>query len=297
MRGRIKIIILILLLYANVKGQTYIPFPDSNAVWKVEHRDIPMHCPPFGYCFTVRYSYDGDSLINGINYKKISECPNMASCYRGALRQDKPNKKVYFIETGSNQENVLYDFSLSIGDTLPNNTLNPVDKCIIVSTDSILMGNKYHKTFNINCPMSVLQNLTLIEGVGSNFGMLESFLVFEHFSKLICFSEDSGLIYSDTTQYSNCIDMTNLVYNINSTTKTYVFPNPLQYSNIMNIYSSKRIICAKMYNEFGELIFSRNYSSWNEQEAIESTQFYKGVFVLKLELESGLMQYEKIIIY
>jgi hypothetical protein len=95
-------------------------------------------------------------------------------------------------------EELLYDFDLSVGDTVPNsynNFLGGTDT--VVSVDSILLRGQYRRV------MLTSEGLELIEGVGSDRGLLEPMdLIFDCGYQRTCFS------LADTTwlpgQGTNC---------------------------------------------------------------------------------------------
>ena len=70
-----------------------------------------LHNP--GFWFTAE-QLNGDTVINSLNYKKIFE----NSLYAGALRED--NKIIYFIPGNSLTEYLLYNFNLTVGDSIIN---------------------------------------------------------------------------------------------------------------------------------------------------------------------------------
>src|ERR1700749_3933875 len=131
-----KIILLISSLFFihNSFAQPYQPFPDSNAVWTIGVYDV------FG-TFYSNYTYrmasaNTDTTISSINYKKIFYFDSSGiSLYKGALRQA-TTRKVFFVPKDSLNENLLYDFSANIGDTVKNvysdwNVTEPVHNEVI----------------------------------------------------------------------------------------------------------------------------------------------------------------------
>src|SRR2546423_12671923 len=103
----------------------YHPFPDSNAIWN-EGSVSNAGCGPFTPLLEW-YSYllTGDTLIKGVQYHKLmtpfiaSNCAsNMPTGYRGGIRQEIQNKKVFFVQPNDSVDYLLYDFNLQVGDTL-----------------------------------------------------------------------------------------------------------------------------------------------------------------------------------
>ncbi len=171
-------IILFGTFYSISQTSIYHPFPDSDAVWNFHYH---------AYCFyngdgDDNYSIvmTGDTLINGENYHQLKtpfiESYSTGNCgynqigYRGAIREDVVEKKVYYVPPASTSEELLYDFNLEVGDTVKgyiNTSLMPDDVDVVLSIDSVLVGSTYRKRWNINnC-----YGISIIEGVGSTYGL------------------------------------------------------------------------------------------------------------------------------
>ncbi|MDA9782781.1 hypothetical protein N9B55_00060 [Vicingaceae bacterium] len=85
---------------------------------------------------------DGDTVVDGLLYHKLwyyeldasQNAPlgmtfglilgaTVSKGYHGAFRNDSINKKVFYLRRSLNQEQLLYDFNLSLGDTLQSNSI------------------------------------------------------------------------------------------------------------------------------------------------------------------------------
>jgi hypothetical protein len=99
----------------SAQAQVNFPFADSAATW-VQYFEQMVTPPPFPQ-FDVQglsnICINGpDTVIAGTTYRKVEQCN---AVYIGALRQD-PGQ-VFFVPADSSQAYLLYDFSLTIGDT------------------------------------------------------------------------------------------------------------------------------------------------------------------------------------
>jgi len=167
-------------------GQTYHSFIKNGAFWKGYHN------PPFAstYCYSnslypdglMKYTINGDTVVNNKTYFKVyrqvigntSTLPCTYSeplNYRGALRDDSLNKRVYFLPPNHLQDTLLFHTNLNIGDTLKDcygfsaNNSNFVVNYI----DSVLLLNSYRKYFILFNPNSMNCIMTfLYEGIGSD---------------------------------------------------------------------------------------------------------------------------------
>jgi len=168
------------LIYGNSRAHNYIPFPMDSTSWRVlVHYYSPITCDEE---YILDYSFWGDTLINNINYKKVTSqslfyrnnrgnyfCSGLGSYYSEVyIRQDSLGKKVYLISYGDTTELLLYDFNLTISDTLKNTRLANSMACnnscdaIVQSVDSVLIDSFYHLRWNFD----VID--PIIEGFGSS---------------------------------------------------------------------------------------------------------------------------------
>ncbi|MCY7410306.1 MAG: hypothetical protein LH473_08540 [Chitinophagales bacterium] len=109
-------------------------------------------------CEQRRYYTNGDTIIDSIEYKKLyvdiiySAQPDYYGLYGGALREDTLNRKIYFYCACNPMEQLLFDFDLHTGDLAPQTFLHADEDSMWISDiDSILIGNDFHKRFNLSC--------------------------------------------------------------------------------------------------------------------------------------------------
>ena len=164
------------LMYA--QKYTYKPLALEGAHWWVELNDdnLPLE-PPDHYQYVVR----GDSVLNNITYKKVyyrdltDQNPHLIEyeILAGLVRDNTLTQKVYVVninfphlwECPENEESMLYDFDLSIGDT--------VNTCLTNWTGpAIVQGIGYEFIFGEE--RKIIDNGWLgIEGIGTSNGVFE----------------------------------------------------------------------------------------------------------------------------
>jgi hypothetical protein len=220
-------------------GQTsiYHPFPTSNTSWREKSNAYS------GFCSDYQDFIPGDTIINGEVYTKIQRfgvqyqlfggnCTNDIIAtyneYRGAYRNDSVNKKVLFIPANEISDTLLYDFNLNINDSLPASFLyNPLIgmNSYVSQVDSMLIGMNYHKRFWISSSTGINQYMFLVEGIGSNQGLLALiFPQFENFENLLCVIQEGNTIYPDAT--TQCDLVTEIPSRPNLIIPVTLFPNP-----------------------------------------------------------------------
>lgn len=316
-----KIILpLVLGIIFNIKSsiaQVYTPFPDSNAVWNVlEFCRLGSSWGDSIWNNTIHYGLFGDSLINSLNYHKlyfnngltdstmVFSSPN--TIYNGAIREDTIAKKVYYIPKDSLNESLIYQFNLSLHDTITISTIYGDNKYVCNSIGSILINNHYRKRYSI---WSILTQIgdNWIEGIGSINGLLYFFnnpIGNTIKNGLLCFYQNDTLIYQmdgslnywpiPTSLYnSGCYHQdlyTSIPENKNSEKQDeIIFPNPITAESILKIPSkiSGKSALIEIYDAQGKLIKKINSVDENGIP-LNASEFSSGLYIFKLINNSNI---------
>ncbi|MEI8046398.1 MAG: T9SS type A sorting domain-containing protein [Bacteroidota bacterium] len=240
---------LLFLLFSMVKttnAQSYIHFPDSNAVWHETYIDSP---PPqiwsLWYNSIGETYYKGDTVINNKEYHKLYQTIRNIFCsrviegngYCGALREDTINRKIFTIGYGEHEEHLLYDFELNVGDTLDG-----YPELIITSIDTIVTNDgKSRRRWHF--PIYYYAGY-VIEGIGSNHGLLSSMMLLSEYPNVtMCFEGDSKqTVYINGYfgyGYGYCDVITDSCYYLSTPhielNEIQVYPNPVKINAIIRI--------------------------------------------------------------
>jgi len=242
------------------------------------------------------YYINGDSAIDGITYKKVfkhgvlshqwfdsppvpeyCETSDTFNIYHCLLRQDAYK---IFIRQWGDPETLLYDFDLNVGDTLPITWNQWNDDIVVVSIDSISVGDSYRKIFNLSDQSSP----QLIEGIGHEGGFLEPFppiLECGHF--LLCYA------LNDTTYYPNYDDPCDLTVSIKPPAKSSslkAFPNPAKNNATIEFDKPDIIERAIAINITGQ-IFELDLKQENENSIIvDLSELSRGLYMIQLNTET-----------
>jgi len=261
-----------ILVSINSVAQTsvYHPFPDSNAVWNVE---IVSQCSSSTVTWEW-YSYvmNGDTSIGGNSYHKIyiplfldtSQCfgnSALAGYYFGCVRQDTSLKRVYFIERLASTENLLYDFSLEIGDTihgLLTNWGDCADDSVITEIDSILINGNYRKRWKVP---TMLMPQHIIEGIGYLGGPFTPICSWEGRDDLSCFTQDNVVLYEDSfnVTHPGLCGIINSVSPVEKKPTTFLYPNPVFEEAMLETPAQPAVL--SIYNYLGILVLERKIIS------------------------------------
>lgn len=289
MKKLVLVIIVFYSLSSEAQTSVYHPLPDSNAIWNITFASGCMiGCDYENYSIILA----GDTLINTVPYHKLFipyvQADTSGGCgvthvpgYKGAIRQDTANRKVYFIPPLEATEQLLYDFTLQVGDTVKGYLESfafPADT--VSAVDSILVGDTYRKRWEIN----ICYGIYIMEGIGSTYGLIEKSpgCVTDMDGYLItCFSQDGKTIYPDTNY--NCQLITNINSVGNSADKIKIYPNPAEGRTCIDLGKMFSSIQLVITDETGKVIERNNYNNINHVDL--NIEKLKGVYFI--ELTSG----------
>lgn len=182
--------VLIAFLSLNLFSQDYIPLLQKDAFWDVAEKSRSSR-NPCGTVSMIRSKIGQDTIIDNKTYKKIKQYPVIGtrsglyeclgspyiidttnySYSKSYFREDIIEKKVYRlkIENNTKIENIYYDFSLKVGDTLELNVFLNIDFSIIHSIEEDSEGRK--KFILDGKGDGALGSYYYTEGIGSRYGL------------------------------------------------------------------------------------------------------------------------------
>jgi len=273
----------IVCLYTTASAQKHFPTPAENPFWTLQHGQLWQHdCTPgCGYytsCMLPVY-YKSDTIINTITYHRLykrSICHSMLtspssyctfSCdfilseeLYAIISIDTIANKVFQYSEYDGGTHLLFDFNLSAGQLYPptfNNPYNPSsDSLMVVSEDSVLLGNAYHKKWNLSVKTAgVLHDsafVSIIEGEGSTYGLSADLVTpFETTDALICFSIADTVLYPDGAA---ACDRTIDISEMNTVSSFEIYPNPAHNMIQLNLIYSETEIPVSLFNSQGQKI-------------------------------------------
>jgi hypothetical protein len=258
------LVIMVFLVFGQARAQK-IHFSDSTNSWVfARYSDC---APPYLPMIYTTFYYGGDTVINSLTYHRLKHFGVI-----GFIREDTMLGKV-FIKNPSTYgnltdtlEHILFDYNLSIGDTLNfdyENITSTYVRAILTDIDSTLINGIYHKVQTFHQLASVYNNqvgtggFRVIEGVGagSYWPVAPMFARDECPGGLLCFRNKGVMPHTSAIMYSNtkCIvgvdDISSPKLNI------VVRPNPLTgYSKVI---FSKPIGegYVRIYNILGQCVY------------------------------------------
>mgnify|MGYP001428680724 CR=1 FL=1 len=293
------------------KEQTYVPFPDSNAVWQEVLLPYPPGPMP-AYWEHVHYTVSGDTLINNTLYKKLFKTDFDPLCsqnftgpyFFGGIRNDSNERKVYYYDAYTSEEWLLYDFTLNVGDTVPptyNNVSYP--ELFVESIDSVLIGNDFRKRFVYS--QETYQPIQVIEGIGAESGLLGDMVFFESIYYLRCFHQNDSLLWINpwvefcNLETDTCLTIS-IPERISDNRLILIYPNPA--SDFIYLYLNPDIlrpstdIRMEIYNSFGEKVGESRVPTGQEAFSFDVSGLSNGLYVTVIKENQRVISIEKFLI-
>ena len=282
-------IFLLLLLPAFTVAQNFIHFPDSGGLWKETYWWQPS---PVFYNGIGDTYIEGDTVINDTVYHKVYNLRRDVFCsdsiisepeYDGALREDTINQKVYYRGIINASDQLLYDYSLEIGDTLQTNMYTPYYGVYVTAIDTITtFDGVQRRIWYLDSEEPFDGWPQIIEGIGSTSGLhggTEPY--WEGWNELLCFSVNGDEVWRSFRDTCYVVTDTCVPVGINETvySKTSIkyYPNPVSTSTTVSF-------------EFNQIRTTDNYL-WIFDlfgKEIAHTKFLYNSFTIRSPANKGL---------
>lgn len=280
-----KILLPLCFIYSCVSAQNH--YFNNNPIWQF-HSQCAINYP----CIEDRsYTYyvNGDTVINNLTYIKLFTRgngfyyllgPSPFPCTGSFVFNDTINpaallrdslQKIY-IYTANNGEELLYDFSLNAGDTIPATMVTY--HAVVTSMDSIQIGPFYRKRLHFMDLNN--QPQVLLEGIGHPNGFLEMvYPILECGRDLICYGFQDSSYYPFTGM--NC-SITEGINKYSKSKNFVVFPNPS--NDVLYINNPSDIKEFSIFNAMGKQI-SVPYE-FDELLKVNVSDLSKGSYCIKI---------------
>ncbi len=267
---KIQCLCFFILLSTVAIGQTYHPVLNTDRVWQIHQKHFDGT--------TIFESYpeytlgDTISVNNHIYYHFDFASENKV------VREDTTLKQLYIYDISTEEEYVSFDFSLSIGDTLPSNfavliysdELYKDSLATITNIDTVFMvDGSPRKRFHITLSSSgVFDGMYMIEGLGGPLGFIApNPLEFETTYILKAVKENEDVIYG-AWYYISVQEQ--------SENQIEIYPNPVVDVLAIKFEPLKTVY---VYNIFGEQVYESSESV--TEQTIDFTSFKSGIYVIK----------------
>ncbi|MEL6717788.1 MAG: hypothetical protein AAFO82_09380 [Bacteroidota bacterium] len=274
--------LLFLVSFCFLSAQDYHPLLEKGKTWNLFYWQNTCFVNP---CGGTQYSLGGDTIIEGLKYKKIIQKSIIAleepvfyppfglskdSPIISYMREDTLNKKIYALNNYLYEDNIeylTYDFDLQSGDSLVVSYLDSI--FVILDTVEIikLSNGEYRKMYLFkNSDPLLIYPPYYIEGIGGDSGLFFPFLnTIESNVTLGCVRQNGVDLYENLNSTWGCETVT-ATQNVESRLKVSIFPNPV--SDILNISCKGcKLHNIEMIDVNGNLVFHKQL---NQMGAIQN---------------------------
>jgi len=305
MKAKIKVILTIILLsilFNKSYGQEYIRLINDTIYWDISAWEHGYICQGYSDSPPWRAYFNGDSsMINGKVYYhmysygfidldgELPTCPpfeidTVPSGPIAYVREEVENQTVYKYEPWNNDERLLFDFSLNIGDTLYESE----NFGYIIVRDVY----PYETQDGIIRKMIVFEGGwgSMLEGIGGPAGpYLDPFIAFGGGPWTMCVVSTNGIAI-DGGEY--CFDfLTNLDESFAHNTKIEIYPNPC--NDQVYIKNKEEIIRVELYNMLGAVIYASIVH--DNEYSLSVIGLKEGIYVLRISDTSNAILQRKLI--
>ncbi len=248
---------------------------------------------------TYFVKFKNDTLIGGVAYKKIMKSFDVDTvnfiCV-GYARETSDNKKVFFRNL-EGIEGCVYDFSINQGDTithlynpLQEHLFNDAFNLIVDSVYSVTINGNNYRAFDLIKSGYPETKETIIEGIGSECGILETGYAFSGVMgwslSLLCYWENNELTYH-ANNYDYCFFQNSSGITQENINNIQVFPNPVQgKSKIVFPNPKHKTATVYIYSPLGKLINTIN--TQNDCIEINANTYSKGVYTFKVHCNNNI---------
>ncbi|MBR1514880.1 MAG: T9SS type A sorting domain-containing protein [Bacteroidales bacterium] len=274
---------LLALAALGLKAQEYEPVLQEGNEWHTLYVMVAGYPTPEKYNTFVNW-ISGDTLVEGVRYSKTMETVNEEdNPYLVALLREEEGKlwgrkRQYGFQT----EMLLYDFNVSVGDTLRFGDFAEFEYWVVDSVSFEQIGGRERK--KIWFGMDYLpRGETWTEGIGSDLGLLYSgwTSAMGGYTRALCFHHDGDLVWQNP-EYDACLITTIEEAEMQ---KANIYPNPT--TGFFAIEGSVKTLA--VFNSLGHEMYSGTTS------AIDVRDWPKGVYFVHITGKDGEVSIKKLV--
>jgi hypothetical protein len=256
---------------------------------------------------TQRYEATGDTIIDSSTYTKIIRTEEIGyyfigpcdfnivhhktNNYIGAIRTN-IDQQVLFVPAGDTISNLIYDFSVDVGDSIVIDVIDSQCTFLVTSIDSIVITNDSRKLISL-MGMDCLKE-QWIEGIGSTFGFFATWFqrYWEFYDyALTCYFENNIQIYPERVTGCNLCDILTNTNGIQTRHSITINPNPLLKESRILYPNEIQPIRINVYTIEGRLVYSKDIID-NQNISINRDMFDSGILILEL-IDSKYYSFKK----
>ena len=187
----------------------YHPIVEDGKQWNVLF-SYPWSPPEPQHKYTDIYKIEGDTLVDGMSYKVMYTTRNedLTGWNLWGFLRETEDGQVFSRRPFTSDEQLLYDFSMEVGDTICMCDFGYSECCmVVIEKGEILVNGEPRQQIVLEYPFGSGVEEVWIEGIGSLYGIIDpgSLFLTGGSTNLLCYYEDGDLIWQNTTPgYDEC---------------------------------------------------------------------------------------------
>ncbi|MBT0608919.1 T9SS type A sorting domain-containing protein [Aequorivita echinoideorum] len=278
-----------LLSFSNSFSQTYLPMLELGNVWNT----VTYNYPDPVSISNQTYEITGQQTIGSFTYYTVD-----FSIFNWLLRED--NGKVYCYNDSEGIDELLFDFTLEVGDEIFLDSSNQAycytiggvyidGEPITVSSTSIqFIAGTNRKVIEFQYQGTQVE--TWIEGIGSLNGIYPyAFTNFDSGAYLSCFTNNGNTHYFNGFTSCAILGMNDIEID-----KIKLYPNPVSANALLSIPAHIDIQNIKIFDVFGRLVKDERVD--NKSISIDGSVYKSGIYVYQLFSRSKLVKTDKFVV-
>ena len=282
---KVTIILLLLMGTINIKAQDYHPLVEDGKQWNVLF-SYPWSPPDPQHKYTDIYKIEGDTLVDGVPYKVMyaTRNENLTGWNLWGFIRETEDGQVFSHRPSTSDEQLLYDFSMEVGDTICMCDYGYDECCmVVIEKGETIVNGEPRQQIVLEYPFGNGEEEVWIEGIGSLYGIVDSGSLFltGGSTNLLCYYEDGDLIWQNTMPGFDMCYIINPdgIEEDETFSVVSVFPNP---SKGKVIIEGVEVCSVQVYNALGQMV--KTVEDTNE---ISVAGLPEGVYVLRIRDEKG----------
>lgn len=224
--------LVVLLLIFSINLSMAQSFVDLKSKWYVDDCCVDFSSGEL-LCWTSEFQFTDTIIFDGITYH-VMETNNPAAAGASTFYREE-NGKVYLKLKPNEEEFLIYDYSLLIGEKVSIGTSGFDYNLEVIGIDSITLNSgEKRKRLELAVVDDPLLTTHWVEGLGSRFGTMDTRYTFI----LDCWLELNCYFYENEVEYSlkDCMLSTDTKETKKEEPSIVLFPNPVQaVLNIANL--------------------------------------------------------------
>ena len=283
-KTKAKVLFLLLLAVAGMaKAQDYKPLVEDGKQWNVLF-SYPWSPPEPQHKYTDIYKIEGDTLLDGVTYKVMyaTRNENLTGWNLWGFIRETEDGQVFSRRPSTSDEQLLYDFSMEVGDTICMCDYEFYECCmVVIEKGETIVNGEPRQQIVLEYPWGNGEGEVWIEGIGSLYGIINSGSLFlmGGSTNLLCYYEDGDLIWQNTTPgYNECYIINpndpQSIEEDETSLSVSVYPNPSKGEVTIE---GVEVVEIKVYNSLGQVV--KTFQGSNE---INVSGLPEGVYLLRI---------------